>query len=200
MSSLIALTEIVMSRQKGQTPRTKTALFRAAFKLLNVEGKSLRFVASLLSINRKKLKNYYDAFLKSNKSISEYHYAPMKSGRKGTLSTQEISIMRICAHAMDGAGHPASKVSLNSLIHRLQEGSARSKRAPLSRASLMRYRRLTRLPKKTVRNGTSVRGAKSKEEFIVHYHRLLEEVITRYQIRKELMFVYLFLSFLSFYF
>jgi hypothetical protein len=199
MSILIDLTEIVTSRQRGQKPRTKTALFRAAFTLLKYGNKSLRNVASTLSINRRKLKSYYEIFLLSKLTIAEYHYSPLKTGRKGTLSTQDISIMKICAHTLDGVGHPTSKVTLNSLILRLQEGSSSSRRIPLSRASLMRYRRLTQLPKKTVRNGTAVREAKSKEEFIIHYHDQLVQVITKYMIRKELM-LNLFLSFLNFYF
>jgi hypothetical protein len=190
MSFLIDITELIMSKNLDRKrPRTKTTLFRAAFTLL-AGGKSIRYVGKTLSINRKKLKAYYEAFLLSKKDLEDYVFCPLKQGRKSTLSTQDISIMKICAHTLDSVGYPTSKISMNALILRLQEGS-HSKRKKLSRASLMRYRRLTQLPRKTVRNGTSARSSKSKEEFIVDYHQKYVDVVTRFQIRKEFMFVFI---------
>jgi hypothetical protein len=181
--SLLEVTEEIVALSRGlPTRRTKTTKYRYAIGLVQTEEKSLRGAAELCDISRKQLKKQYEHFCDSNIPLDEYKFVSLKKGRKDVLSNSQVSILRVAVHALDGVGHPVSKTTMNHMIMRLNGGQK-----ILSRATLSKYRKRTRIPKKTVRNGPSVRNAKSKAEFILDFHEKLNDVITKYKIRKELM-------------
>jgi hypothetical protein len=184
MSSLLEVTEEIVALSRGlPTQRTKTTKFRYAIGLVREGKKSIRAAAEECGISRKQLKSQYTLFCESDSPLCDYKFVPLKKGRKDLLSSSQVSCLRITTHALDGLGHPVSKTSMNQLIMRLTRG-----KTIRSRSTLSKYRRRTRLPKKTVRNGPSVRKAKSKAEYILDFHDKLNDVITKYKIKKELMY------------
>jgi hypothetical protein len=180
------LTREVISSEKGKpSPRTKTTQFQHAFRLIKDNDWSYRRVSKTVNIERGQLKRQYEAFCRSKKPLSEYVYTPLKTGRKCLLSENSLASLRIAAHSLDGVGHPTSKPSLNAVISRLAK-----RRKRMSYSTLMRYRRRTNIPKKTVRNGVSSRGAKSESDFILDFSRKLKYVVNKYNIKRHQMYVF----------
>jgi hypothetical protein len=184
LTSLLEVTEEIVALSRGlPTVRTKSTKYRHAIGMVHTGGTSMRKAAELCGISRKQLKLQYAIFCESGMLLCDYKYIKLKRGRKSSLSSGEVATVRIAAHTLDGLGHPTSKTSLNEMI----VGVSGTKKI-LSRATLSKYRRKTKLPKKTVRNGPSVRLAKSKAEYILDFHDKLKAVITKYKIKKELMY------------
>jgi hypothetical protein len=199
MTSLLEITKecVDADNESLSSARTKTTKYREAFESLASGEKSLTCIAKEMRVTRKHLRQHYEKFIQSGKSFSEYRFKKLKKGRKTILSFSQISSIRIAAYTLDNIGHPTSKPSLNSIIRQIAGIS--HKRKSMSYSSLLRYRRKISIPKRTVRNGPSVRGEKSKAEYIFDFHMKYEEVINKFRIPKHMMFVFhYFLSFTSY--
>jgi hypothetical protein len=170
---------------------TKTVKYRRAFNLIKTGGVSIRQASISFSLNRKQLAKEYTKFVDSGIEICEWIYEKPKKGRKPLLNPINEASMRIAIHTLDSIGHPASGPSLNQIIQKLKQKESRknqSNKGPC-KSSLRRYRLKSKIPKKSVRNGTTARSDKSKEEYILDFAEKLQHVISLYSIKKKHMFV-----------
>jgi hypothetical protein len=169
---------------------TNTARYRLAFTALGSGQLSMRAASVHFSIARKKLRHHYDLFLASRLAICEFEFVIQKRGRKSLLSEEGLSALKIAAHTLDHIGHPVSTTSLNKIITSLHEKETKKiKLKPLPSSTLSNWRRKTKIPKQSVRNGPSSRESKSTAYYIEGFYFLLVEIITKYSIKKENMFV-----------